>query len=165
MISQVFGNAILYALTHANAAVSSNPLTKPPGTWDTALSLETPYIGLLHTALPTSPVGTINEVTLGNYSRVAFASQFPSAFGTTESTQWVPALREANSIRNNTGSIAFPEATAGYDGTLVGWVIHTASSGTEWLLTRNASSSWSNATINTGDTARFSANSLTITLA
>ena len=120
-----------------------------PATW---------YVALF-TAAP-SDAGGGTEVTGGSYARASFSASLANWSGT-QGAGTTAASSGTGGASSNNAVISFPTPSAGW-GTVTHFALmDAASSGNMWIQKALTTSK----TINSGDTVRFDANTMTLTIA
>ena len=120
-----------------------------PATW---------YVALF-TAAP-SDAGGGTEVTGGSYARASFSASLANWSGT-QGAGTTAASSGTGGASSNNAVISFPTPSAGW-GTVTHFALMDAStSGNMWIQKALTASK----TINSGDTVRFDANTMTLTIA
>lgn len=112
-------------------------------TGDVAYSIPTTFVGLF-TAAPTDAGGG-TEVSGGSYARVALASKWSAASGTTKATNATVTFPAASASWGVVTHFGIFDASSA--GNLLGWAALTASK-----------------TVDSGDTLSFASTALTVTL-
>lgn len=108
----------------------------------------------LHTASPeddNTPAGGSNEITLGSYARS----------NASNTLTWTVSQSSGTTTATNDQAIAFPQATANYDGDVTHIGIYDASTSGNLLFHGALTVS---KTVTTGDTFQINAGAITITL-